>query len=252
MGLEYKEPRLRRAREYHLYDQNGRRYLDLYLNNGRAIMGHRPGKFSHYLKNSLSRGMWADYPSEQLYKRLKTLLLKIFSGYNHVVIFRNPERAFQALNQRPADPLLSDQGNCWLYRPLLDSHPQGELLFLQPFLAGFTEMQIVLGKAELPEDDAISSVWLDGIVRLFHDFQQWMDLKPEFRDFKDIESLTQRGPYLCWKDTRHNYQKIRQQGLAKGFYLPPSQEYPLMIPAEMSDHEYKTLKQFLEESLARS
>ena len=53
-------PPIRRARGYHLYDEAGKRYLDLSLAGGRALLGHRPERALLELKNLLSRGLAAD------------------------------------------------------------------------------------------------------------------------------------------------------------------------------------------------
>ncbi|MDA3852535.1 MAG: hypothetical protein PF447_14875, partial [Spirochaetaceae bacterium] len=132
MGLTVEQwPYFRRASDYHLYDDKGKRYLDLFQNNGRAIMGHRPGKFSQYIKNSLSRGVWADYPSP-IKKRLAGVLKKIFPEYSSMTLFTNKERAqLYLLKQQQTvlkleniflDPLYHNQGESWLWRPHHPNH----------------------------------------------------------------------------------------------------------------------------------
>ena len=48
-------PLIRRARGYHLYDTGGNRYLDMYLDNGRAFLGHSPVRTITSLKNALEK-----------------------------------------------------------------------------------------------------------------------------------------------------------------------------------------------------
>ena len=70
-------PEIRRAREYRLYDAAGRRYLDLYQDCGRAVLGHRPDGLSKAVRNTFSRGIAADFPSANertLVKALSRLL----------------------------------------------------------------------------------------------------------------------------------------------------------------------------------
>lgn len=56
-------PVISRARDYHLYTRSGTRILDCYLDDGRALLGHRPGRPLLELKDVLSRGQIAGYPS---------------------------------------------------------------------------------------------------------------------------------------------------------------------------------------------
>ena len=55
-------PEIRRARDYRLYDIHGRRYLDLCLDGGRALLGHKPGRVVLMMKNALEKGLSASYP----------------------------------------------------------------------------------------------------------------------------------------------------------------------------------------------
>ncbi|AHH08308.1 Peptide methionine sulfoxide reductase [Borrelia anserina BA2] len=56
-------PIIRRARFFYLYDINGNRYLDLYLNGGLNFLGHRVQGLNLIIKQTFSRGLTASYPS---------------------------------------------------------------------------------------------------------------------------------------------------------------------------------------------
>ncbi|AHH10509.1 Peptide methionine sulfoxide reductase [Borrelia coriaceae ATCC 43381] len=56
-------PIIKRARFFYLYDINGNRYLDLYLNGGLNFLGHRVRGLNLILKQTFSRGLTASYPS---------------------------------------------------------------------------------------------------------------------------------------------------------------------------------------------
>lgn len=244
-------PYFRRAREYHLYDDKGNRYLDLWQNDGRAIMGHRPGKFSQYFKNSISRGMWADYPNPKQ-KSLANLLKKLFPDYEQVRIFRNRERAITHLGiETPLDPLNNVKSTALDWRPCMPQHPTAEMLFLRLPLAGMLETQIVLSTAEMPQGDNISPIIAEGLIRLFHDFSNWQNTNPQWRKLKETSAGTQNGPYFSWATPTLNYDNFWQQSLKKGILLPPESKYPLMIPQEMSDYEYKIICTILEETLSK-
>lgn len=78
-------PTIRRARDYHLYDARGKRYLDLYQDGGGAMLGHRPSGFLTRIKNELSRGVLMSAPSPAE-GRLKTQLLRQYPGYTHAAL----------------------------------------------------------------------------------------------------------------------------------------------------------------------
>jgi len=249
MGLNIEWPYFRRAREYHLYDDTGKRYLDLWQNDGRAVMGHRPGKFSQYFKNSISRGMWADYPCPKI-QRLSTLLKKMFPEYKNIAFFRNRERAMDSLNTpSPSDPLRNPNATVLDWRPFMPDHPTGETLFLRLPVAGLLETQVVLSLKPLPEGEAISPIIIEGLIRLFHDLENWSRTKPQWRSLPD-QAGRQQGPYYSWHKKPAQYSLLAESALKKGIVLPPDPKYPLMIPREMSDHEYKTISSILEEALS--
>jgi len=248
-------PNFRRAREYHLYDDKGNRYLDLWQNNGRSLMGHRPGKFSQYLKNSISRGMWADYPNPAQHK-LKKTLLKLFPEYSDAYLFRNRERALAATSpESPQDPLQyltnSVPGSCWDWRPLLPAPPEGQILYLRLPIAGTFETQIILSKKPLSiNEDSLSPIILNGLQRLWDDYRNWsLDKREIPRILLKNDRLLQSGPYLIWKEAPSSYDKVFQNALDLKLLIPPETKYPLMIPMEMSDYENKLLTNFLEELL---
>ncbi|MDE0227877.1 MAG: class III aminotransferase, partial [Spirochaetaceae bacterium] len=56
-------PEIRRARDFHLYTGDGRRLLDLYLDGGAALLGHRPALLGRELKSVLGRGLLGNLPS---------------------------------------------------------------------------------------------------------------------------------------------------------------------------------------------
>lgn len=246
MGLNHNIPCFRRAREYHLFDDRGRRFLDLYQNDGRAIMGHRPGKFSQFFKNSISRGMWADYPGP-LDKRLEKLLHLLFPDYSFIRVFRNQERAKDVLKIVELKDPLDGEGEALYWRPQLPEHPDCSFLFLRLPVPGLIETQIVLAKKELPEGDEVSPIAIEGIIRLLHDYRNWSARGISYEDFTTPQRLAQRGPYLSWIETPDNFDEIFQKALEKGLLFPPNPKYPLLIPSELSDYENKTLRTFLEE-----
>ena len=67
---------VRRARDWHLYDQYGDRYLDFWQSDGAAFLGHKPKGLSRLLKEEIDRGLWTPLPTvwpHRLKKALRAL-----------------------------------------------------------------------------------------------------------------------------------------------------------------------------------
>jgi len=102
-------PKINRARESYLYMKDSSRWLDLWADNTRALMGHRAPGVSLRIKNEIDKGLYAPYPGvweNRLVKALNTL----FPGYSRVFLFSNTEKALSALGleRLPSDPLFTD------------------------------------------------------------------------------------------------------------------------------------------------
>ncbi len=55
---------VRRARDRYLYDQNSSRYLDAWLSDGAAFLGHRPDGYGRLVKEESDRGLWGAFPTQ--------------------------------------------------------------------------------------------------------------------------------------------------------------------------------------------
>jgi hypothetical protein len=89
-------PTVKRARGYRVYGANGTRYIDFYLNGGRAITGHRPNGALQVLKSTAERGLWAEYPGSWR-RKADQLLLKLFPEVDRIAYFPTIDGALSAL-----------------------------------------------------------------------------------------------------------------------------------------------------------
>ena len=64
---------VRRAREYHLYDQNGIRYVDFWQHNGSVLLGHRVSGVNRAVKDQLDRGPLVPSPNQWFNRASKQL-----------------------------------------------------------------------------------------------------------------------------------------------------------------------------------
>ncbi|MFW6211451.1 MAG: hypothetical protein ACOC8L_01010 [Spirochaetota bacterium] len=112
-------PHIKRARGFRLYAPKERRILDLYQDGGRAMLGHRPGKLVHDVKNVLERGVLSPFPSpepDRVRKIVASLLeqtmprdvwAKPFT-YEHVLLYPTVESALDAVRATGTSPRVWD------------------------------------------------------------------------------------------------------------------------------------------------
>jgi hypothetical protein len=127
-------PPVRRARDFRLYTEDGRRLTDLWQYGGRAVLGHTPPNVLRELKNAASRGLFAPFPgcySGRLIKALSHvfpgMIVRLYAddaslrralaraGYDEAAPF--PDPAFPA--SVPA-PSLPGKPSPVLWRPFLE------------------------------------------------------------------------------------------------------------------------------------
>jgi hypothetical protein len=72
-------PPIRRARDFRLYTEDGRRLVDLWQYGGAALLGHTPPGLLRAFKNTAGRGLFAPLPG-RLEGRLLKALPELFPG----------------------------------------------------------------------------------------------------------------------------------------------------------------------------
>ena len=135
MAAESPLPRIRRARGYHLYSDAGRRLLDLYLDGGAALLGHRPDQLGRQLKGVLGRGLIAPLPSRYGAHLLRALR-QALPAHRWFGVAATRAAALELLRRQldlpalppVADPLLDPEWRqapvAW-WRPLSGEQPAG-------------------------------------------------------------------------------------------------------------------------------
>ena len=246
-----------RAREYHLYDRSGRRYVDFFQNHGRAILGHRPDGVLRAMKATASRGLLAPYPSVyqgRLEKILEQLLpgsfaIRLYSGRRYAL---DVLRRTLGLHDAPlviadpalADPLAGDAVSFW--RPFLpDVEFFSEILLpILPFPGNFVpEVVCVKDEAlakELPSSDPVSPLVLDLLVKCTAALlgkdggrREWMSqVNPLAGVFPHV-----RGPYCATGLSEERYRDFHAAAFAVGVVLPPGPDIPIISPACYADGE---------------
>jgi hypothetical protein len=258
-------PRIVRAREYRLYDERGRRYIDFYQNGGRALLGHRPAGAARAVKASFERGLVAEYPTPWS-GRLEKLLRKRFPGLSGLRSYRSPEEACRVAGGEAVDISFREgRARCAggegipLWRPGgLDTEAERELragrwgscfLPLLPFPGGFAPGLLCLlrGGDELPPSETISPLLEALLVRAAAGMQKWEEnADTEAWARFDFPGVERSGPYLRFSLEEGDYRALRARLLQRGVLLPPTVETPAVVPGEFTEGEVKPLLEELE------
>ncbi len=250
-------PVIRRARDFHLYDNGGRRFLDLYLNGGRAILGHRPDKLSLELKNTLSRGVYAEYPSHEEKKLLKAARALWGEMFPQIGYYRDPLALMSWFRQNGifseqdeiADPAAPATSKVSLWRPWLPL--QEEVRYALPVLPlPGMERGIILCSRDnlpLPEGESPSPVIAAGLTRCLWSLKSRMDRPEYFSGISEevlpgFEGWTRRGPYLMYNGTKEEYTALFRKKLEAGILIPPDPALPAILPGELTTGDLKILK----------
>lgn len=86
---------VKRAKKCFLYTAKGVRLIDMFQENGRAILGWEGGSAFTMLKNVLSRGIAGSFETDFLY-RTKRAVQELFSSEREIFIYYSKEEAFKA------------------------------------------------------------------------------------------------------------------------------------------------------------
>jgi hypothetical protein len=261
-------PAIRRARDFRLYTDQGRRLIDLWQLGGAAILGHTPVGVLREFKNTAARGLFAPFP-HPLEGRLIKALARLFPGGDFRV-YADEFSLRRALDQAGYDVPFPD--------PAFSPEPARIVSLWRPFLLpgerGFafspdtppiqrpvlplswpgSPRILALEKSQsrcFPPSDQVSPVILAAAIRGIYDLLAAGDRgTPRFPKIK--KALTQspwrcRGIYLTLREPPDTagYAGLFRDFLDRGFLLPPDATQPLILPGILSPGEEAALAELL-------
>ncbi len=259
-------PPISRARGFRLYDRRGRRYLDLFLNHGSAVLGHRPFRVDNEVKAVISKGGLFAMPSAYT-GRLARALGRAYPAFAGVLVAASDAEAarFAAryLKCEPSeieirDPALGQHGRVIRDRPGLppaareDAMREAEVVFpVLPFRLGEAPCP-VLFRAGAPEGKPawIAPAVAAAALRAFHDLDR--RAQPEwYRDdlLQGCEGWVQRGIYVTPRFPADRYAGVFSRFLEAGVLLPPEYPGPAVLPGEASTGELALLMRLFGEKV---
>jgi hypothetical protein len=243
-------PPVLRARGFRLYLNGNRRVVDLWQDNGAAILGHTPPAVLRELKNSAERGLFAPFPHFTEHRFIKALS-QLFPGkairvYSDKSSLRRALAATGIPVDTPViDPSVSDTtiaGDTCLFRwrPFLPfAWPRGTML-LPTLPWSLSPVALVYDEPlALPSSDYIPPLILSAATRAVYDLIAAVPKRREVCHIPSASVWQQRGVYcsLTRRLSFADYERLFLRFLDAGFLLPPDQDQPLILPTDLSHGE---------------
>lgn len=228
-------------REYHLYDFRGNRYLDMFLDGGRALLGHKPGRTVLMMKNALEKGLSAAYPGVYPARLLQQLKMVYPDISACSVIFAGS--ALSSLCGYEPE----------VFRPLeAESVPAGRIFELLLPLPGSGVVRVLCASgaaaAELPAPDAVSPVILSGLCRAAAELAAFLK-DTDAAVWKSLDSplWQRRGPWLYPAVSADLYGRLFESMLKRGILLAPDNKIPSCAPCRFTEGEIKPIREIEKE-----
>ena len=252
-------PGVLRARDFHLYLEGGKRLCDLWLQGGRAVLGHKPPRVLGELKNAAERGLFCSFPHPLERRFCKALSL--FFPDRAFRLYENQGSLLRALEQAgfptpgpipdPAFPRDKAPGGetISLWRPFLEAPAFPILVPVLPWPQGPAVLALDRSlDASFPPGELIPPILLAPAARALHNLASALKDDPRRGSFKALGELgawQRRGIYLTGGAEGEPYDALFQRFLEGGFLIPPSPTEPLILPGSMSPGEASKLAELL-------
>jgi hypothetical protein len=260
-------PRVLRARDFHLYTGGGKRLVDLWLQGGRAVLGHKPPGVLLELKNAAERGLFSPFPHPQ--ERRLTKALAVFFPGRSFRFYNDPSSMYKALEKAlsaegkpfnrsaipdPAFPASdAEKATVSLWRPFVEPGTKAQILI--PVLPWpLAPAVLVLNKSldsSFPQGELIPPVLLAPAARAAYDLAaQIRSRNPSRQRYYRVEKAAtgvwqRREIYLTTRVDCEKYAELFRNFLEAGFLLPPQASEPVILPAVMSKGEEAQLAKLL-------
>ena len=276
-----KIPEINRARGYFLYTADGKRYLDMALDGGRLIMGHRQKGYGQALKNAIDKGILPSFPSPYAH-RLKQAVRALFGAGCHVYLFKSEEHAKAVLtgqgleytlwrplafntdtassvanacdpiNYKPSDNMDTQKSSATLKSgsPAFSEQP---IIPVLPVPADFAP-GVVVSKSELDfADEPVSPVILAGAIRAVYNLKAFLS-EVDYSSWEKVgiaEACKGKWrvelPYLYPLCSKDKYPAEWDAFFEAGVILSCDYDTPSILPPELSDGSMKKVIKLLTE-----
>jgi hypothetical protein len=268
-------PPIRRARDYRLYAEDGSRFLDLWQDGGRGVLGAKGTGLGTLLKAEVDKGRAKPLPS-LAEARLEQEIRSRWPGYEEIRFYATPERAEAALSRALGldkegglvfDPARRDETSgrnapALLIRPFYEYLIKEEeaaryraAILLLPCPAAFAPVPLLFSRAgeaeglELLEGDLIPPMALACAYRSLREYNAYAKRVGEAfwrRADRATAGLFERvGPFLYPRRAPEAYGTLFAEALKSGVLLSPCFGLPSILPGQFDDGELKKLSRIL-------
>jgi hypothetical protein len=265
-------PPIRRARDYRLYAEDGSRFLDLWQDGGRGVLGAKGTGLGTLLKAEVDKGRAKPLPS-LAEARLEKEIRSRWPGYEAIRFYATPERAEAALARALGldkagglvfDPARRDETSgrdapALLIRPFSEhlikddeaAHYRAAVLLL-PCPAAFAPVPLLFSKPEDAaglEGDLLSPLSLASAYRSLREYTAYSKRFAEVlwrrADKRTGRLFERRGPFLYPRCAPEAYGELFKAALKRKVLLSPDHELPSILPGEFDDGELKGLMEIV-------
>ncbi len=241
-------PPIRRARAYRLYGTGNERFLDLWQDGGRGVLGAKGYALGTLIKNEIDRGVFEPLGSCSAEAALIRELLAVYPRYAAVRFFRNEDRARAILD-------MQSYGNYDILVPFSEYSGKDAVrsyaLLVLP-CPSFISPAPVLFQTEADASafvsDFLAPVQLKAAFRALREFRAYAEKHGEKEwestDIYTSEFFTRRGPLLCPRPAfaaPDRYADLFRAALSAGILLSPVASEPSIIPGEFDQGEFRKL-----------
>jgi hypothetical protein len=240
-------PPIRRTRGNRLYAADGRRFLDLWLDDGRGILGDRDRHTRTYAANAADKGLTRPYPG--LYEaRFFKAVRHTWPGFSTVKVFSSEERAKAWAGTNPlavARPFAMVPDACDLAMPRLPCpRPYAPWCLIArdgtQAAAALAQHTGDLVPAQSLYAAARGLASLESAVRDGYGEELWA------RFDKRLGAWFERsGPYLTPKIPPEKHGEFFRAALEGGALVSPRLDAPSMVPPDFDDGELAKLAKAL-------
>ena len=235
-----KIPEINRARGYFLYTAGGKRYLDMALDRGRLIMGHRQKGYGQAMKNVIDKGIIPGFPSPYAH-RLKQAVKAVFGKDCNVYLFKSEEHAKAALAAQGLEYKFWRAFGLNACDPINDP-----IIPVLPIPLAFAP-GVVVSKAELNlAEEPVSPVILAGAVRAVYNLKAFLS-EADYSGWEKAGRWRVELPYIYPLCSREQYSAVWDTFLEAGIILSYDYDTPSVLPpyGELSEGmQKKILKLF--------
>ncbi len=225
-------PVVKRTRDYHVYDNRGVRYFDMWLDSGRALMGHKTPNSTKIMKNLLEQGLSAAYPTVHT-ARLEKAVKNLYPGVREI--------AAGYFSLPSVFPLV---------RPFEQVSSVESFEILIP-LAAAAGIRLAASYAELPpgiNNGPVPAFLAGSMARSFYDLASFSSrINQNVWQAFDCGLWERKGPWLYPAVSEEVYPELFRAMLKRRIIISPYYNIPSCAPVNFTDGEIKPIKEIVKD-----